>query len=163
MNENFTWDESQRDKADEIGRAVGERIRYNGARLTIKLGKNIGKIDHATSTKDTWRMIFPELASPRIGVVVPQHPDNFVIQAVEDIKWQLEYVANVELVTLSDALVNQIATAVADGEIPYQAVFIAVYADDNKSFKMYGINEAGFLCNLGNGEWPFGWFDLSNV
>jgi hypothetical protein len=69
----------------------------------------------------------------------------------------------VELVTLSGALVNQIATAVADGEIPYQAVFIAVYADDNKSFKMYGINEAGFLCNLGNGEWPFGWFDLSNV
>ena len=162
MENNFIWDESQRNKADEIARAVGERVRYEGPRLTIRLGKNFWKTDQH-GTAETLRMIFPELVSPRIGVVIPQHPDNFVDETVGAIEWNLKYDINVELVTLSGALVNQIATAVADGEIPSQAVFVLVYEADNETFKRYGINEAGFLCNLGDGEWPFGWFELSNI
>lgn len=130
------------------------------AKLTIILGKNICRLTDVDSDPAK-TIFFPEITLVNVGrgpAYVPQHPDNFVPDTIE---WILELMAHgkdVQLWTYSEYLVSWIAQAVGGGKFYPAAVGVRLYADDNQSFRRFGISSDGVLEDVGDGGWPFGWF-----
>lgn len=159
------WTDQQHNRADEIAAAAGERLRYEGPKLMIVLGKNIGQLyaDEQEAAGLRHHSPVDELRYPEIRVAnggwrVPTHPSVFVPWCVDFTVRVLADGRNVQIWTMSEYLVSGIADAVSENKIVYQCVEVRLYADDNSSFCRFGISRDGFLCNIGDGNWPFGWF-----
>lgn len=164
-NNDMQWTDQQHKKADEVLSVIFERSEYAGPKLRIILGKNIGPTFGRDRPISRGLIFYPELKMTASGmgdIPVPKHPDDFVPQAIERATKLLLQGRGVEIWTMSEYLVSRIAGGVGENDIAYQCVEVRLYADDNSSFRRFGISRDGLLCNIGDGDWPFGWFMPSN-
>jgi hypothetical protein len=132
--------------------------------LTIILGKNVAQTFGLDTKISAALLFYPEVRKIKtpMGIMpVALHPDDYVPQAIT---WIREMAGqnreNIELWTLSEYMVSAVAVMVQKNW-PFwkDKVEVQLYADDNKSFKTYGISEEGYLCDDGwGGRWPIGWF-----
>lgn len=163
------WTQQQKAIADAALVVRREELKKEKNMLTIILGKNLGKLPDVDAPSGQL-IFFPELTvvGTRSGILhVPQHPDAFIPDTVEWIEMLLGIGKNVQLWTMSEYLVSAIAQEVGrqlenSEDTPKwlytEDVQIRLYADDNSTFRRFGIDNDGRLCDTGDGSWPFGWF-----
>lgn len=135
------------------------------AKLTILLGKNIAPDAYAAvlTERDAAMIQYPEVEAKFMPMrYYPLHPDAYVQQTLERIRSLLIHGRDVKLWTMSEYLVSWIGQEVDSGNIAHGAVEIRLYADDNKSYRRFGFDAEGVICNAGDGCWVYGWFMPSN-
>lgn len=145
------------------------------AKLTIILGKNAAKTANFKTYQPAqinglvfYPEVVPALTANQPVFFAPAHPDDFVPQTVNRIRMLMIDGTDVELWTMNEYLVSAIALDVYEHPTYWNVrqttfgltscVEVRLWEDDNDSFRRFGIDRDGMLCDIGDGGWPFGWF-----